>query len=491
MQQSRPIPEKDQVVVLDRSGDGYISSDGGVNWQSVTHSATVGNGDPPWLKTADQPFFLITDLRFDPAVPNRLWTGHGMGVFYADVAADGGHLNWVSQTRGIEELVAYDVVQPPGYAPVFAGLDFGIHVKGDLNAFSTEFGPKRNFIAAQQLDWTPAEAGFVITNASDTRLSCCSGDGNAVMAGTSRNGGRSWSKFATLPTPPGTKVDDPWKMSFGTIAVSSSDADNIVWQPAFNRQPYYTKNGGRSWQPVMLSGAVGDQPGSFPSIWPQRKTLAADKSAPNTFYLVHSGEGLNGPLQGLWRSTDGGDSWSRVYEGEIAPASGFAAKLRSVPGHAGHLFFTSASSASSDRTLRRSTDGGVTWSHVPEVTGVDDIAFGKRHAAGPTLRSSWLERCVVFTVSGDLLMARPAGSSSWTSPSAHSTTSRSWEPTLTYSAESISAMVVQGGYGVNLHRVSPPAIARSKPRIARQYADCGASGKLIGPRADLGTSETI
>lgn len=381
-------PRADQVVALDQSGGGYVSTDGGAHWNTVTHGASAGPGDPPWLHLADQPYFTTADLMFDPVVPNRLWIAHGMGVFRADLPPGSATLNWVSQTRGIEELVANDVIQAPGQSPIFAGWDFGIHVKDDLNAYSTTFGPnERMLMSAQQLDWTPARPGFVVTNASDARTGCCWEDGNAVMAGTSTDGGRHWTKFPTLPTPPGTRADDPWRMSFGTIAVSSGDADNIVWQPAYNRQAFYTKDGGRDWSPVNLPGASGTTPGSFAHSWLQRKTLAADRVRGGTFYLYHAGEGANGPLQGLWKSTDGGASWAQVFAGEIAPGSDMAAKLRAVPGRAGHLFFTSAYEHIADTGLRRSTDGGAHWQVVPDVTRVDDIAFGKaaRGASYPTI----------------------------------------------------------------------------------------------------------
>ncbi|MCA1196348.1 hypothetical protein K9B35_00065 [Sphingomonas sp. R647] len=371
-------PRADQIFIFDRGGAGYTSVDGGERWMTVSHSASVGAGDPPWLRVADQPFFTTADIRFDPVRANRLWVASGVGVFHADVEPGSTGVEWVSQTRGIEELVANDVIHPPGGAPLFAGWDFGIHVKPDLAAYSTTFAPgERSLMSVQQLDWTPAKPGVIVTNASDARMGCCSEDGNAVMAGVSTNGGADWRKFAALPTPPGTKDDDPWRMSFGTIAVSSSDAANIVWAPAFNRQPYYTMDSGRSWKPVILEGATGDTPGSFAAFYYQRKTLAADKSAPATFYLYHSGEAPNGALVGLWRTRDGGASWIRVFAGEIAPSSNMAAKLRSVPGHAGHLFFTSAFEHVSDTGLRRSSDGGATWRLVPDVTRVDDIAFGK------------------------------------------------------------------------------------------------------------------
>ncbi|MBB4857251.1 photosystem II stability/assembly factor-like uncharacterized protein [Novosphingobium chloroacetimidivorans] len=368
-------PRSDRVLVLDQGGNGFLSPDGGRTWSNVTHSARVGEGDPPWLKVADIPYFATGSIQFDPARPDRIWAAHGVGVFHADLSGGDTHLAWVSQARGIEELVANDVVQPPGHAPLFAAWDFGIHIKHDLNAFSTRFAPDRGFIAVQQVDWTPAKAGFLVTNASDTRP-CCAEDGNAVMAGYSTDGGSTWTKFPTLPTPPGTRGDDPWRMAFGTIAVSSGDPDNIVWEPAQNRAPFFTKDRGQTWEQVVLPGAVGDAYGSFQNNWYQRKTLTADKTTGGVFYLYHSGEAPNAGLAGLWRTADGGAGWERVFAGEIDRDSSIAAKLRSVPGKAGHLFFTSGI-VHQAAPLKRSTDGGRTWASVGTVTHVDDVAFGK------------------------------------------------------------------------------------------------------------------
>lgn len=371
-------PHSDRVLALDQGGNGYLSPNGGKSWSNVTHSASVGAGDPPWLKVADNAFFATGSVMFDPSKPDRLWVAHGVGVFHADITDGDTHLAWVSQARGIEELVANDVVQTKGHAPLFAGWDFGIHIKQDLNAYSTRFSPNRGFIAVQQVDWTPADPSYLVTNASDTR-ECCSEDGNAVMAGYSTDAGNTWTKFPSLPTPPGTKADDPWRMSFGTIAVSSSDPDNIVWAPANNRAPFFTKDRGKTWEQVILPGAVGDDYGSFRNSWFQRKTLTADKTTGGVFYLVHSGEEPNGGLAGLWRTANGGESWERVFSGEIAPRSAMAAKLRSVPGHAGHLFFTSGV-AHGETPLKYSTDGGVSWISLPNVSRVDDIGFGKAAA---------------------------------------------------------------------------------------------------------------
>ncbi|WP_257177992.1 MULTISPECIES: sialidase family protein [Bradyrhizobium] len=232
-------------------------------------------------------------------------------------------------------------------------------------------------IAAQQMDWSPSSPSFVVTNSSDTRIGCCYQDGDAVMAGYSEDGGRTWQKFTQLPQPPGTQGNDPWKMSFGTIAVSSSDTSNIVWEPSFDRAPFFTKDRGKTWKRVSFPGEKLPNTGSHEKYYYTRKTLAADRARGGVFYLVHSGGGSNQSLIGLWRTEDGGESWAKVFDREVAPRSGFSAKLRAVPNRAGHLFFTSGLNGGSDTILRRSIDGGVNWTSLSDVNRVDDIAFGK------------------------------------------------------------------------------------------------------------------
>lgn len=387
-----PVPEaswSDVVVVdkgrtvlaVDDGGRFWCSADGGGDWAKVERSFLPGSGEPPWLRILNRNYFAVGQLTRDPAVPNRLWAATGAGVYVADLDPGCDRVDFRSQVRGIEEIVANDVIHPPGQAPLFAGWDFGIHVKRDLDSFSTTYGPRpRVLIAAQQLDWSPANPRFVVTNASDTLMGCCFEDGDSILAGFSMDGGESWQKFASLPHPPGTDDNDPWRMSFGTIAVAADNAETIVWAPAFNRSPYVTHDRGQSWTRVSLPGERLPDTGSFSAFYPQRKTLAADRVLPGTFYLVHSGDGANAALQGLWRSSDHGRIWNQVFMGEIAPASPWAAKLRAVPGHAGHLFFTSGVRMKGDTVLRHSRDGGVTWQQVRGVDQVDDIGFGRAAA---------------------------------------------------------------------------------------------------------------
>lgn len=368
--------DPERILVFDEGGQAFRSSGSDTDWQPLAHRSAPGEGDPPWLRVSDQSYFAMSGVRADPAVPHRIWVGAGTGVYFADLPPGAAVVEWRSQTRGIEELVARDVAQAPGRAPLFSVLDFGIHVKEDLDSFSTTYGPKeRVTIAGQQIDLSPADPDFVVTNASDTRTFCCWEDGDSVLAGYSPDAGRSWWKFRTLPAPPGTRAGDPWRMSFGTIAVSAGDTANIVWAPSYNRSPFFTRDRGASWQRVVLPGETAPDTGSHASIYLLRETLAADGLRSGVFYLVHSGEGANAALAGLWRTSDGGARWTRVHAGEIAPMSGYAAKLRAVPGREGDLFFTSAAGGA-DARARRSRDGGATWEVLPGVDQVDDFAFG-------------------------------------------------------------------------------------------------------------------
>ena len=371
-------PRGPDVFVFDEGGQTYRSTDGGASWSRVLHRSVVGSGDPSWLHVANQSYFATADVVFDPVLPHRLWSGAGTGVYYAEPLLGGLLLQWVSEARGIEQLVTTDIVQPPGQAPAFAAWDFGIHVKPDLDAYSTTYGPaERVVIAAQQLAWTPANPRFLVTNASDTRMDCCSEDGRSVLAGYSEDGGRSWTRFASLPRPPGTRADDPWRMAFGMIAVAADDPNSIIWAPSFNRSPFYTRDRGRSWTRVVLPGEVLPNTGSHAQLYLPRKTLVADRVLPGRFYYLHSGDGANAALQGVWRTDDGGAHWVRVFTGEVAPSSQYAAKLRAVPGKPGHLFFTTGIAEGPDTEVRRSFDGGARWTTLTGVDHVDDIAFGK------------------------------------------------------------------------------------------------------------------
>ena len=370
-------PNGGDLYTVNDGGDIYRSGDGGAHFTLLAHSSTAGSSDPPWLTTSNVSYFATGHIEFDPVTPHRMWVAAGMGIFYADVSSSATSVTYTSQTRGVEELVANDIVAPQGKSPIFGGWDFGLRVKDNLDTYDTDFGPiHRVLIAVQQMDWSTSNPSFIVTNASDTRIGCCV-DANSVEAGYSTDGGHNWTKFPTLPTPPGQDPADPWRMSFGSIAVSATDTNNIVWEPSMGRAPFYTTDRGATWHQVHFTGETGPLTGSHFAFYLNRKNLAADRVNAGTFYFYHSGDNGQSALTGLWATTDGGATWSRRFSGEIAPLSVYNAKLRAVPGEAGNLFFTTGGLDGLDTDFKRSTDGGATWTTVAGATRVLDVGFGK------------------------------------------------------------------------------------------------------------------
>jgi photosystem II stability/assembly factor-like uncharacterized protein len=364
-----------RLLAFNGGGAPYRSLDSGATWTPLPLNVVTGKRDVPWLSWIDNSYFTTAQVIFDPVRADRLWVAGGAGVYRADLPDTANQLTWVTQSRGIEQLVANDVVSPPGGRPVLAGWDFGLRVSEDVNEFPATHGPFRRFNSVWQVDWTPADPSFMVAVTSDHRF-CCAEDGGAVQTGWSGDGGRSWTVFPSFPKPPDTDLNDPWAYSFGSIAVSANDPNNIVWLGSSNKAPFYTLDRGVTWKRIVLPGEPATDPGSHFAYFLKRKNMAADRVLPNTFYYLHSGaEGAD--IAGLWRSTDAGRNWVRRFAGNVAPYDVFNATLKAVPGQAGHLFLTTGALDGVDSEFRRSVDGGRSWTFVPGMTRVYTFGYGK------------------------------------------------------------------------------------------------------------------
>ncbi len=108
----------------------------------------------------------------------------------------------------------------------------------------------------------------------------------------------------------------------GRIVVDPHDPDHVVvaalgqeWGPSPHRGIYVTTDGGKTWRKSLYvndyTGAidVAMQPGNGQVL------LAATWQAYRQPWMLHDG----GPGSGIWRSTDGGERWTRLREG-LPPA---------------------------------------------------------------------------------------------------------------------------------------------------------------------------
>ena len=324
------------------------------SWQWMPGGPKQIANDIPWLADSDTKYMTIGDMKIDPT-DGLVYFAEGVGVWKADWPKSLLPFNWISQSLGIEELVANDVIAPPGGKPITASWDRPFFRSDDPTKFPSNYGPINGaFAGGWALDYASSDPSFIVGLANW---------GAKDISGYSADGGQTWHQFVAKPD---------WKLG-GSIAAATPS--NIVWVSGNNGVPYYTKDGGASWN--LAPGLPSD--GWIFAYYLKRRIITADRVEIGTFFLYNF-------KHGLYKSSDGGDHWSLIHHGEIAPASGFNARLRATPNHAGHLWFTSGPQSTAHPfhggRFMRSIDGGVTWRKVPQVLEVSDFGFGKPENAG-------------------------------------------------------------------------------------------------------------
>lgn len=305
-------------------------------------------------------WFSLGEVTFDPVIRDRLWIAEGTGVWIVSDLSDD-HVTWEEVSVGQEHLVSNDAISLPGGRVITAHWDRPLFVHDDPDRYPGRHQPSRRFNSAWDLDCIPNDPDFVVAIIDDHRY-CCYDDGHR-QSGYSDDGGNTWFRFVSQPAPRGNDS------IHGKIAVSAQDRDNIVWLPAWNELPYFTTDRGKTWKQAALPGNSGNCCIAAP--WFQREAIVADRVVPHQFYLYDWAGGH------VFRSSDGGESWQRFES--VVPAWGYHAKIRSVPGRANHLWFAHGKQEAAKliQGVMRSTDGGETWVQSKGTSETLNIAIGK------------------------------------------------------------------------------------------------------------------
>ncbi len=146
----------------------------------------------------------------------------------------------------------------------------------------------------------------------------------------------------------------------GRILVHPDDSNTVyvaalgsLWGPGEERGLYRTRDGGKTWtrllRPSKFTGVVevAMHPGN-----PNILYAATFQRERRQWSMIGGGE-----EGGLWRSTDGGDTWARVGNGFPTTAVGRVG-VTFCPGKADMLY---ATAVGPDGGTFRSTDGGNSW----------------------------------------------------------------------------------------------------------------------------------
>ena len=273
-------PRDPRHVVLGMAAGNITSSfDGGKTWSAFYADAPDrAASDVPWLAWTLENWMANGNMMFDPVVPGRLYFAEGIGVWHTEPPKDGSKPKWMSQTRGIEELIVNDLIVPPGGKPIFAVQDRGLLRVESPEVFPRSHGPDRE---------APIRHGWAVDYAAGTPnfIAYIANGGASDRSGYSTDGGRTFTPFAS-----NAPALAPGNLG-GSIAVSTPQ--NIVWAPANNGVPFYTLDGGKSWRPAQFPPGLpttGELGWSF-SIYQNRHVFAADRVQPNTFYAYNYGPG--------------------------------------------------------------------------------------------------------------------------------------------------------------------------------------------------------
>lgn len=291
--------------------DLHRTKDGGKTWKRVTHwDADRGN---PSYAHADHHALLMP-----AATPGRVYDANDGGL---DVSEDGGG-SWTNRSTGLAITMFYDMDVAQTDPLVFGG---GAQDNGTV---ATKTGLSDSFFSIDSGDggWNvfdPADANHVFTSAYNLLIQ--------------RYRGLNRRPIDVSPPASSSEQNSVW-MCY--IAMDPTDAETLF---TGSTRVWRTTNDGDKWTPVSphLDGSA------ISAI----EIAAADRKR------IYVGT-ENG---GLFRSTDGGKTWSPNISSSVLPGHTLT-RLESHPQNADLLYATVANFGHPH--LFRSRDGALTWEDV-------------------------------------------------------------------------------------------------------------------------------
>ena len=214
---------------------------------------------------------------------------------------------------------------------------------------------------------TPSNPSIVWAGTGEANNRQSSSWGNGIYK--SMDAGKTWKRMGLENTMHiGRIVIDPHNPNIVFVA-----AEGNLWGPSPDRGVYRTTDGGRTWQQVLK---INEDTGA--------SDIAIDPESPTTLYAAayqrrRTVWGFNGsgPGGGLYKSIDGGDTWTRLtkgmpYDAESAPnpkAEGLLETGRNaIAVYPKDPNIVYALIEHANGGIFRSTDKGETWTRMSDIT---------------------------------------------------------------------------------------------------------------------------
>ncbi|GGR75201.1 MULTISPECIES: cellulose binding domain-containing protein [Streptomyces] len=332
----------------------FRSTDSGATWTKAWDYTSYPNrsdrytmdvSSSPWLTFGANPSppeqtpklgWMTEALEIDPFDSARMMFGTGATIYGTEDLTkwdSGGQFSLKPMVRGLEETAVNDLAAPPsGGARLFSALgDIGGFRHTDLTSVPSMMYTSPTFTSTTSLDFAESNPDTVV-RVGDL-------DSGPHIAFSTDNGA-TW--FAG---------QDPSGVSGGGTVAAAADGSRFVWSPA-GTGVRHTTGFGTSW-----AESAGIPAGAI---------VESDRVDAKTFYGFKSGK--------FYVSSDGGATFT------ASPATGLpsgdSVRFKALPGAKGDVWLAGGA-ADGAYGLWHSTDGGASFTKLPGVEQADTVGFGK------------------------------------------------------------------------------------------------------------------
>jgi photosystem II stability/assembly factor-like uncharacterized protein len=347
--------------------DIFRSLDGGDAWEEVGASGTWDTSLSPWvgmLQSSTSPGWWMGSLAIDPFNEDHVMYGTGATIWSTSNATEidsGQPVSWTIGALGLEETAVLQLISPPsGPANLLSGV-------GDIGGFahlSLTQSPPAGMMTNPILSTTTG-----LDFAQNAPLVMArTGYHNAAspFGAYSADGGITWTPFSG--TPAGTS------QGAGSIAVSA-DGATFVWAP-LNALVAVSTDRGTTWIPSLTAPSgttvVADRvnprkfyiaSGSLFRSTDGGVTFASTNAvvgAPPVASFAAEGDLWVPSNGGLFHSTDSGNTFAPIAAVQQAYSVGLGMAAPGATYPALYLFGV----VGNVQGFFRSTDAGATWSRI-------------------------------------------------------------------------------------------------------------------------------
>jgi len=232
----------------------------------------------------------------------------------------------------------------------------GVWKTGDGGVTWSPIFDQQPTLAIGALATDPSTPGTIYGGTGEANRSIDAYSGLGLFKST--DGGAAWAKVG------GTRFDGCY---FADVAVKADDPNVVLAAPTVIAGRYHkacaatgiyrSTDGGSTWTRT-LAGNPYD--------------LAADPTNPS-IWIAGMGSSMNRPLNGVFRSTDGGRHWSSSMQGLPSVFSVPYGRVALASGSDGQRWYTAIANERTPQTLvglYKSTNGGQRWSKMMAPTGL-------------------------------------------------------------------------------------------------------------------------